>query len=145
MLPLLAVAAAYAGLAPLPSGQSHYTESCGGCHGLLGVSARNEIPVLRDRVGVLLCTREGRGYVVRLPNVAFARMDDATLAEALNFMMFGLGGRSLPPPGTANAQPFTAREVHELRTHPMKASDLYGLRAAALAGAKADCLARAGG
>ncbi len=129
----------------MPRGQFHYTQSCGGCHGLLGVSARDEVPVLRDRVGAFLCTREGRDYVVRLPNVAFARMDDATLAEALNFMMFGLGGSSVPPPSRATARPFTAHEIHGLRMRPLKASDLPGLRGAALAGSSADCLAGVGG
>jgi len=71
-------------LKPLPWGQAHYYEGCGGCHGLDGISARREIPVLRDSVGAFLCSAEGRRYIVRLPNVAFANMDDRTLADRLS-------------------------------------------------------------
>src|SRR5580704_13924569 len=37
-------------------GQSHYLESCGGCHGLLGVSSNQHVPPLKDVVGTFLCT-----------------------------------------------------------------------------------------
>lgn len=140
-----AVAAAAAstpgkGLKPLPWGQAHYYEGCGGCHGLDGVSARREIPVLRDSVGAFLCSAEGRRYIIRLPNVAFAHMDDRTLAETMNFVVFQLGGESTPP----GAKPYTAREVAALRRSPLKNQPLARLRAAALAAAPGDCAAPAG-
>ena len=141
MIGLAALMAAATGAPPpLPVGQNHYSQSCGGCHGLRGVSARPDIPVLRDRVGLFLCSREGREYVVRLPNVAFAAMDDATLAAALNFMMFALGGRSVP--GGIEARAFSTAEVRTLRARPLKAGNLVALRDEALAHGDPACLAR---
>ncbi|HWS65867.1 MAG TPA: hypothetical protein VN325_24155, partial [Steroidobacteraceae bacterium] len=75
--------------APLTPGQSHYLESCGGCHGIQGSSWKRDIPELRGAVGQFLCTAAGREYIVRLPNVAFANMDDRMLAEVMNFVVFG--------------------------------------------------------
>jgi hypothetical protein len=127
------------GSKPLPWGQAHYYEGCGGCHGLDGVSARREIPVLRDSVGAFLCSAEGRRYIVRLPNVAFAHMDDRTLAETMNFVVFELGRGSVP----AGARPYTAGEVGGLRRMPLKNQPLARLRAAALAQGAAPCRASA--
>ena len=56
-----------------------------------------DIPVLRDRVGYFMCTKEGRDYLIRLPNVAYSAIDDnQELAEMMNFVVFGLGGASAP-------------------------------------------------
>ena len=127
------------GLKPLPWGQAHYYEGCGGCHGLDGISARREIPVLRDSVGAFLCSAEGRRYIIRLPNVAFAHMDDGTLAATMNFVVFELGRESVPP----GAKPYTAREIAVLRRSPLKNQPLANLRAAALAAAPGSCTAAA--
>jgi hypothetical protein len=126
-------------LKPLPWGQAHYYEGCGGCHGLDGVSARSEIPVLRDSVGAFLCSGEGRRYIVRLPNVAFANMDDRTLAETMNFVVFELGRGSVP----AGAKPYTAAEIGSLRRMPLKNQPLARLRAEALAQGSVPCRAPA--
>ena len=127
-------------LKPLPVGQAHYYEGCGGCHGLNGISARREIPVLRDEVGAFMCSAEGRRYIVRLPNVAFAHMDDHTLAETLNFVVFELGRASVP----AGTRPYTAEEVGQLRRIPLKNQPLARLRAAVLAEGSDPCRALAG-
>jgi hypothetical protein len=128
-------------LKPLPWGQAHYYEGCGGCHGLDGVSARREIPVLRDSVGAFLCSAEGRRYIIRLPNVAFAHMDDRTLADTMNFVVFELGRGSVPP----GAKPYTAGEVASLRRSPLKNQPLARLRTAALAQGSEPCRAPAVG
>ena len=100
---------------PLPlltTPQSDYVEYCSGCHGMQGNSAPAQIPVLRDRVGYFMCTREGRDYLIRLPNVAYSAItDNQELADMMNFVVFGLGGRSAPK----NAKPFSAAEVARLR------------------------------
>lgn len=126
-----------AGLQPLPWGQAHYYEGCGGCHGLNGISARREVPVLRDSVGAFLCSAEGRRYIVRLPNVAFANMDNRTLAATMNFVVFELGRGSVP----SGAKPYTAQEVAGLRRIPLKNQPLARLRAEVLARGSAACLA----
>ena len=103
---LLTLADAVAGPAPQMSpAQSHYLEGCGGCHGIQGTSSKQDIPQLRGLVGRYLCTTAGREYLVRLPNVAFADMDDELLAQVMNFVVFRLGDGSAP----ANAVAYSPR------------------------------------
>lgn len=111
---MVAVAAAQT---PMPQGQSDFIEYCGGCHGLTGLSAPARVPQLTDRVGFFMCTPAGRDYLVRLPNVAHAPISGADeLAAVMNFVVFKLGGRSVP----TGAKPYTADEVERLRKSPIK-------------------------
>ncbi len=114
---------------PLPlltTPQSDYVEHCSGCHGMQGNSAPAEIPVLRDRVGYFLCSKEGRDYLIRLPNVAFSPIDDnQELADMMNFVVFGLGGNSAPK----GAKPFSAAEVARLRRDALATQSLIAARA----------------
>jgi len=125
---LLAPTVAYAE-PPLPNlttPQSDYVEHCSGCHGMQGNSAPAEIPVLRDRVGYFMCTKEGREYLIRLPNVAYSAIsDNQQLADMMNFVVFGLGGSSAP----RDARPFTAAEVARLRTRALATQSLIAVRA----------------
>ena len=114
------------GLPELTTPQSDYVEHCSGCHGMQGNSAPAEIPVLRDRVGYFMCTRQGRDYLIRLPNVAYSAIsDNQELADMMNFVVFGLGGNSAPK-GT---KPFTASEVARLRTKALATQSLIAIRA----------------
>ena len=113
----------------LTAGQSHYMQSCGGCHGILGSSARQTVPELRGQVGRLMCTGAGRQYIVRLPNVAFAGVNDQVLADVLNYVIFSFSNDSLPP-GT---RPYTAGEVGRLRRMPFKNTKLWDVRQAIMA------------
>ena len=107
--------------------QSDYVEHCSGCHGMQGNSAPAEIPVLRDRVGYFMCTKDGRAYLIRLPNVAYSAIsDNQELADMMNFVVFGLGGASAPK-GT---RPFTAAEVKHLRGEALGTQSLVAVRAA---------------
>jgi hypothetical protein len=106
--------------------QSDYVEHCSGCHGMQGNSAPAEIPVLRDRVGYFMCTKEGREYLIRLPNVAYSAIsDNQELADMMNFVVFGLGGNSAPK----GAKPFGAAEVARLRTRALATQSLIAARA----------------
>ncbi len=108
----------------LTVGQSSYLQSCGGCHGVDGTSESRLVPSLRNVAGAFLCTRAGRSYLVRLPNIAFANADDATLASLLNFVVFDLGGKSAPP----DARPFSSEEVNTLRSNPLKDASIKRVR-----------------
>ena len=124
------------GLPELTTPQSDYVEHCSGCHGMQGNSAPAEIPVLRDRVGYFMCTREGRDYLIRLPNVAYSAIsDNQELAEMMNFVVFGLGGNSAPK-GT---KPFTAAEVAKLRTQALATQSLIAIRADVVARLSTGC------
>jgi hypothetical protein len=110
----------------LTTPQSDYVEYCSGCHGMQGNSAPAEIPVLRDRVGYFMCTKDGRDYLIRLPNVAYSAIaDNQELAEMMNFVVFGLGGNSAPK----GAKPFTATEVERLRAKALGTQSLIAARA----------------
>lgn len=94
--------------ADMNQAQSDYVEQCGGCHGIKGNAAPADLPNLQGRVGWFMCLPEGRAYLTRLPNVARSRIqDDQQMADLLNFMVFGLGGKSVP----AGTKLFTAAEV----------------------------------
>lgn len=88
-----------------------FARHCQGCHGHEGVSVA-EVPRLRDRVGWFAHTREGRAYVVQVPNVLQAHLPDDRLAAMLNWVMTSFSAAQLP----ADFQPFDADEVRGLRT-----------------------------
>ncbi len=120
--------------------QSDYTENCGGCHGFDGYSAPADIPVLKDRVGYFMCTKEGREYLIRLPNVAHSRITDPQeLADLVNFVVFGIGAGSTPK----DARPFKAAEVAALRKQAMTTISLIAVREQVVAGLPKSCNAPA--
>jgi hypothetical protein len=122
---LFAAAASAAPMPELTAPQSDYVEYCSGCHGMQGNSAPAEIPVLRDRVGYFMCTKDGRDYLIRLPNVAYSAItDNQELADMMNFVVFGLGGASAPK----GAKPFTAPEVKRLRANALGTQSLIAAR-----------------
>jgi len=126
LLALLAVGpvAARADTTRLNHAQSLYLMRCGGCHGIEGVSVP-EVPTLRDRAGMFLCSEPGREYMVRLPNVALSLIrDDQDLADVMNFVAFKLGGASAPK----GARPYTADEVRKLRASPLDGATLARMR-----------------
>jgi hypothetical protein len=111
-------------MAQLPTARANYLLSCGGCHGVDGVSNSRLVPDLKDQVGFFLNLPEGRSYVVRLPNVAFSITTDDALAGLLNYVVFTLGGASVPK-GT---RLYTPREVSQLRRNPLTEVSLSQLR-----------------
>lgn len=100
-----------------------YLLYCGGCHGINGHSSDTAVPSLKGQVDAFLCLPEGREYIVRLPNVAFAPLSDAQLAELMNFVV-ALGqtrvGKGDPP--------YTAAEVGALRRKPLLGQPVAGYR-----------------
>lgn len=91
-----------------------YARNCQGCHGHEGVSV-DEVPDLRAQVGRFLHTPAGRDYIVRVPGVAFALIDDAELALTLNWTLQTFSASELPE----GWQPFDADEVGRLRRQPV--------------------------
>ncbi len=121
-LPAAAIIAA--GAAPASAGQAGYVLACGGCHGVEGVSNPKLVPELRGQVGYFLATRQGRDYLVRLPNVAFCAVSDAELADIVNYTVFVIGRVGLP----VDAKPYTASEVGALRKSPLNEVSLIDYR-----------------
>ena len=96
VLSMLLPALACAEMTPIPPARQNFLLSCGGCHGLDGVSNSQVVPDLKDQVGYFVNLPEGRRYLARLPNVAFSTNTDQELAELLNYAVFTLGGSSVP-------------------------------------------------
>jgi hypothetical protein len=108
------------------SPRANYLLNCGGCHGLNGVSNSRLVPDLKDQIGLFLYLPEGRRYVVRLPNVAFSMTTDEALTGLLNYVVFTLSGAQVPK----GAQPYTVREVSELRRSPLNEVSIVQTRQA---------------
>lgn len=111
----------------LPSSERyHYQLFCQGCHGPQGDGYRG-VPPLRDFVGYYLDDDEGRAFLLRVPGVANAPLEDAELAELMNWIAARFGGESLP----ARWRPYTAQEVARHRSRRIARLPQY--RAALLA------------
>jgi hypothetical protein len=122
--PVLATAAEPAVIPVFSKVQSDYMLACGGCHGETGSTNGNLVPDLTGQVGHFLNTPEGREYIVRLPNVAASALDDTSLADVLNFMVWTIGSTSAPP----DAARYSAEEVAPLRKRPLNDVSLRAYR-----------------
>jgi len=120
----------------LPAAQVAYLTSCGGCHGIEGTSAPGAVPTLRGLTGSFLCTRQGRDFIIRLPDVALTPISDRMLTEVMNFVVFDLGA---PVAGGSKARPYTVAEVSRLRHHPLTDTGLTAYRNQVVAGVATRC------
>jgi len=125
-LMLLAAAAVAAEVNPQRA-QFNYQMSCQGCHAPDG-SGANAVPRMRGAVGMFLAIPEGREYLVRVPGSAVSALDDAELAEVLNWIVQEFAGDSL----TGSFEPYTAGEVGRLRQRPL--NEVVQYRAQLIAG-----------
>ena len=121
---------------PLPPAQVAYLTSCGGCHGIEGSSAPDSVPTLRGLTGSFLCTRQGREFIIRLPDVALTPLSDRMLTDVMNFVVFDLGA---PVAGGGKARPYTVAEVARLRHHPLTDTGLTAYRNQVVAGLASRC------
>jgi hypothetical protein len=146
---LMSLAAATAGAAVpythstsrLTPVQVAYLTSCGGCHGIEGVSAPQSVPTLRHLTGSFLCTREGREFVVRIPDVALSTLSDRMLTRVMNWVVFDLGA---PVAAGRESDRYTVAEVARLRREPLTQTGLTAYRQQLVARLQARCAAPAG-
>lgn len=92
-----------------------YALECQGCHRVDGSGTPGSVPALKGSVGKFLTVDGGREYLVRVPGVAQAPLDDTALAAVLNWMLARFGPPDVPP----NRPPYTAAEVGKLRREPL--------------------------
>ncbi|MGH8374965.1 MAG: cytochrome C [Pseudomonas sp.] len=96
----------------------NYQLQCAGCHLGDGTgSAVNDTPRMKGFVGNFLKVPGGREFLVRVPGMSQSALNNAQLADLLNWLMRedGMAGNSLP----ADYQPYTAEEVTALRARTM--------------------------
>ncbi|MCY1441633.1 hypothetical protein D3C76_619660 [compost metagenome] len=96
----------------------NYQLQCAGCH--LGDgegSAANDTPRMKDFVGNFLKVDGGRQFLVRVPGMSQSALNNAQLADLINWIMRedGMAGKSMP----ANYQPYTEQEVAAIRKDAM--------------------------
>jgi mono/diheme cytochrome c family protein len=107
--------------------QTIFTLNCSGCHGAGGLGVPEVgIPNLND-AGRFVGTKLGREYLVQVPGLSQSRLDDATAARLLNWILRKFSANRLP----ADFTPYTAEEVTRYRSD--KASDAKTRRDAILA------------
>jgi hypothetical protein len=92
-----------------------YALNCQGCHLDDGAGTPGSVPPLAGSVGRFMRIRGGREYLVQVPGVATAPLDDAALAAVLNWMLDRFGPPQLPEKYEA----YTAAEVGALRQKPL--------------------------
>ena len=98
----------------------HYQYYCQGCHTPDGVGGRS-VPKMKDHVGTFLQSQRGREYLVRVPGSATSAMNDAELAEVLNWIILEFSG----PSADDSFQRYTAEELGRLRQSPLNEVDRY--------------------
>jgi hypothetical protein len=94
----------------------HWTLNCQGCHRQDGTGTDATAPSLAGTVARFLSVPGGREYLGRVPGVATSPLSNADLAEVVNWMLWRFDKEHLP----ANFQPFTATEMGQLRSSPLR-------------------------
>ncbi len=91
----------------------HWMLQCQGCHRPDATGSPGGAPNMAGEVARFLSVDGGREYLVRVPGVANAALDDAAVAELLNWMLATFDPAHRPDDFT----PYTAEEVAALRPH----------------------------
>lgn len=100
-----------AAIADQNSARSNYLLACRGCHLADGAGVPPEVPSLRNTIGEIAGTADGREYLVRVPAVLQSRLNDEQLTEVLNWVLTEFNAETLPD----DFRPLTAGEVTTAR------------------------------
>ena len=91
--------------------EKNYLLHCSGCHLPNGIGDPPNAPTLRDTIGKIVATPEGRDYIIRVPGSSQTPMNDQQLADVLNWMLTEFNSETLPK----NFEPLSAQEVSSSR------------------------------
>lgn len=91
-----------------------YQMFCQGCHVSDGRGGK-DVPDMRNHIGAFLTIPQGRDYLIQVPGSANAAINDADLANLMNWIVVKFGGESTPD----NFKPYTSEEVGRLRQSPL--------------------------
>ncbi|SAL83692.1 cytochrome c, class I [Caballeronia arvi] len=81
--------------------------NCMGCHTADGSGIPGKVPALRESLGHFVSLPEGRTFVMRVPGAANSALNDAELANVLNWLLATMNEQSRP----ASFRPYTAEEI----------------------------------
>lgn len=96
----------------------NYQLQCAGCHLDDGEGSKaNDTPRMKNFVGNFLKVEGGREFLVRVPGMSQSALNNAQLADLLNWMLSkeGIAGSSMPD----YYQPYTEEEVAATRKHSL--------------------------
>lgn len=112
------------------SGQAHidYILKCQGCHRPDGGGDSFSNPPMGGVVARFLSVPGGREYLGRVPGVATTDLDNARLADLLNWTLYRFDRANLP----AGFKPYDASEIGRLRQSPLRV-DASATRASLIA------------
>ncbi len=98
--------------------QAHidYKLKCQGCHRPDGSGDDHSNPPMRDVVARFLTVPGGREFLGRVPGVATAALDDARLANLVNWTLYTFDRQHMPK----DFRPYTAAEINVLRQNPLR-------------------------
>jgi len=123
---LLLMALPFAATAADDPVRANYLLACRGCHLADGSGVPPAVPSLRETLGPLAATAEGREYLVRVPGALQSRLTDEELTDVLNWVLTEFNAASLP----ADFRPLVTREVAVARKQIL--ADPVGFRRARL-------------
>lgn len=109
----VALALLVAALSAVADPRLDYVLHCQGCHGARGEGSVDGAPPFAGQLRRLAATPIGRDYLLRVPGVASAELDDERLAVLLNWLVERFDGGGEP------VQPFTSAEVAARRHEPL--------------------------
>lgn len=93
--------------------RADYILQCAGCHRVDGRgSTPHGIPDFRNSVGAFTRLPAGREYLIRVPGAAYSQLNDAELANVLNWLLHTFSPAQLP----AGFRPYTESEVAAARS-----------------------------
>jgi mono/diheme cytochrome c family protein len=88
-----------------------YLLHCSGCHMPDGTGLPSVVPTLHGVIGRMVAEPAGRDYIVRVPGVSQAPINNEKLTEVLNWVLTEFSSETLPK----NFKPLTVREVKRAR------------------------------
>lgn len=103
--------------------RADYILQCAGCHRVDGRgSTPHGIPDFRNSVGAFTHLSAGREYLIRVPGAAYSQLNNAELANVLNWLLHTFSPGQLP----AGFRPYTESEVAAAR--PRRYDDVVPVR-----------------
>ncbi|CKH16337.1 c-type cytochrome [Achromobacter xylosoxidans] len=103
--------------------RADYILQCAGCHRVDGRgSTPHGIPDFRNSVGAFTHLPAGREYLIRVPGAAYSQLNNAELANVLNWLLHTFSPAQLP----AGFRPYTESEVAAAR--PRRYDDVVPVR-----------------
>ncbi|MCZ4344249.1 cytochrome C [Sphingomonadaceae bacterium G21617-S1] len=98
--------------------QAHedYILKCQGCHRPDGSGDDYSNPPMNGVVARFLAVPGGREFLAQVPGVSTVNLDDARLANLVNWTLYRFDAEHIP----ADFRPYTAEEIGRLRRHPLR-------------------------